>query len=194
MDRRQFLMRGVKNVTETVVEVAEQRIKKQVSWIRPPFAVPEFEFVLQCDRCGECIAACPYQVIFPLPMKKGAQVAATPAMDILNKACHLCEQWPCVNACTPHALMIPDTDSESGDVPHELPLPKMAIAFVNTTHCLPYQGPECGACAASCPIPQTLCWDKEQPHIVAETCVGCGLCREACIANPKAIEIRLMES
>lgn len=154
-------------------------------WIRPPFALPEPQFRGACTRCGDCIDACPHGVIFALPAKLGPQVENTPALDLLNKGCHLCEDWPCVTACEPEALKLPEL--EEGAPPA---VPRLALAEVDTEACLAYLGPECGACAHVCPIPGALTWENgTKPVIKADLCNGCALCSEACIVDPKAIKI-----
>jgi ferredoxin-type protein NapG len=186
MDRREFFKAGVEKISKTAVKVVDNKVNQRAShWIRPPYALTELEFLLACTRCDKCIEDCPHNVIFKLPAKLGMQVVGTPAMDLLNKGCHLCEDWPCVEACEPKALQFPEV--EEGEV---LPLAKIAYAEINTQTCLPYTGPECGACASSCPAPGALLWDMERPRIDPEVCVGCSLCREACIANPKAVTIK----
>lgn len=186
MDRRAFFIRGLNKAAEVAVKHADADVSKRAAhWIRPPYAQDELEFLLACTRCGECIEACPHQLIFPLPGRLGAQVLGTPALDLLHKGCHLCEAWPCVSACEPGALSRPEAQ---GDEP--LSLPRIAIVSVNTKTCLPYSGPECGACASSCPVSGALVWKGEKPHIDPDLCTGCALCREACIVEPKAIEIR----
>ena len=105
-------------------------------------------------------------------------------MDLINKACYLCNDWPCVKVCEPKALMYPA--QESNEVKS---LPHIAHVEINTQTCLPYLGPECGACESSCPVPGALKWDMTKPFIDSEFCAGCGLCREACIVEPKAVII-----
>jgi ferredoxin-type protein NapG len=208
--RRQFFKRGVDKVASAGVKVIEQHVEaKSRHWIRPPFAKPELDFLLACTRCSECIEACPHDVIFPLPVSRGAEVAATPAMDLLNKGCHLCEDWPCVNACADNALAffddivnaeIDSVDSTSAESDQSLQgdensdseklfPPKLAVVAIDTERCLPYNGPECGACKGSCPVPGALLWRDEKPNIDQDVCVGCALCREVCIVEPKAIVI-----
>ena len=80
-----------------------------------------------------------------------------------------------------------NAETEEGDT---APPPRLAVAEVDTATCLPYQGPECGACAGSCPVPGALVWELEKPRIDSGHCTGCALCREACIVEPKAIQIR----
>jgi len=186
--RRAFFRRAAGKAAEKVVEHAQEKIEARAAhWVRPPFALSELEFVLACTRCGDCIDACPYKVIFPLPSSYGADVAATVALDVLNGGCHLCEDWPCVAACDADALKAPDT-SEGSDP--TAAWPQMARGEIVEGDCLPFNGPECGACDGSCPIPNTLVFKREKPQINQENCAGCGLCRSACIATPKAIQIR----
>ena len=189
MNRREFFKTGVNKVSEIAVQEIDAKVNERAArWIRPPYALAELEFLLACTRCDKCIDACPHNVIFKLSAKLGAQVVGTPAMDLLNKGCHLCEDWPCVQACEPHALQYPEVEEEETQS-----LPQLAHAAINSQTCLPYNGPECGACANSCPVPGALLWDMEKPYIDAETCNGCGLCRQACIVEPKAITISSLQ-
>jgi len=170
--------------THAVAKGADTYLRNRAThWIRPPGAQGELDFLLNCTRCGECADACPHQVIFPLSARLGAQVAGTPAMDLLNKGCHLCKDWPCIAACEPGALEQPQSP------PAAPTLPRMAVARVNIQACLPYSGPECGACASSCPVPGAMLWEQEKPRIDPDQCTGCAMCREACILDTKAIEI-----
>ena len=71
---------------------------------------------------------------------------------------------------------------------------KLSKASINTETCLPYSGPECGACSMSCPVPGALIMEMEKPVINHEKCTGCALCREACIIESKAIKIESLYS
>jgi len=185
MDRRDFFRRGIGKATEVAVKTVDKRVSDRAKhWIRPPYAIAEFEFLLACTRCNACIDACPYNVIFPLAARLGADVASTPALDLLTKGCHLCEDWPCVNACEVNALVFTEPD-ENGAVK----IKPFAAAEIDTSSCLPYSGPECGACESVCPIEGALVFEKEKPGINLDYCVGCALCREACIVEDKAINI-----
>jgi len=183
---------------KAVVKAADVNVKKRAShWIRPPFAINELEFLLACTRCNDCVDACPHNVIFNLSARVGASAAGTPALDLLNKGCHLCEDWPCVIACTVNALHIEqlissDEDSEQNSEsmnPSQVTPPKLSFASLNKEICLPYSGPECGACIDSCPLEGALTIHDNKPAIIEENCNGCGLCREVCITEPKAITI-----
>lgn len=198
MDRRSFFTRGAGKVAKAVTDhSAEQARKNATRWIRPPFAIDELEFLLACTRCDACTDACPHQLIFPLSAKLGAKVVSTPGMDLLNKGCQLCEDWPCVKACEVDALKLPEIKDNEGELTEPDAcgdqykmrfVPKIANAVINKETCLPYSGPECGACRV-CPVEGAMVWSMEKPEIVSSLCTGCALCREACIVEPKAIII-----
>ena len=191
MDRRDFFRSGFKKVTRTVVNEIDTRVEKKAKrYIRPPYALNEVEFLLACTRCDDCIEACPHDVLFKLSAKLGADVIGTPAMSLLSKGCHLCEDWPCVTSCTTDALTLPTIDAEQQqDEPLPVPLPKLAVVTINEETCLPFSGPECGACVPDCPVPGALILKQEKPYIVPDLCPGCGMCRQACILEEKAIKI-----
>ncbi len=198
LERRDFFRWGLTKVAGIAVNEAEQRVNESARrWIRPPYAIAELDFLLKCTRCNDCIKACPHDVLFSLPPKFGLQAAATPAMDLMNKGCQMCADWPCVAACDSGALAWPkiqqleqgnESEEDTSSEP-DLPPAKLAMALIDTTKCLPYLGPECGACADSCPVAEALVWNGPTPHIDQEFCTGCAMCREACIVEPKAVSI-----
>ncbi len=190
MHRRDFFRASIDRVAKTVVQIADEHVNERARhWIRPPYALTELEFLLACTRCEKCVDACPHNVIFKLSAKLGAKLVETPALDLLNKACHMCEDWPCVQSCDAQALALPEPEEDEQIAP-----PKLAIAAINEEACLPYHGPECGVCASACPLPDAMHWFMERPTINTMACTGCGLCREACILEPKAINIYSLHS
>jgi len=191
MDRREFFRAGLQKVTKTVVNEVDDRVKKKAKrYIRPPYAISEVEFLLACTRCDDCATACPHNIIFKLSASLGADVVGTPALDLLNKGCHLCEDWPCVTACTTGALALPVVEEVEGEeAVAPISLPRLAKATLNEETCLPFSGPECGACVPDCPVPGALILNADKPYIIPDLCVGCGLCREVCILEEKAIKI-----
>jgi ferredoxin-type protein NapF len=185
MKRRDFFKTGARRAVGAVADAIEEKVEQRAaSWIRPPFAGRELEFLLRCTRCDDCLAACPHNVIFKLPAKLGVQVVGTPALDLANRGCHLCTDWPCVDACGANALVLPQSDEAA-----TAPVPKLAVARIDEGSCLPFAGPECGACAHACPVPGALNWREAKPSIDQDICSGCALCREACITEPKSVLI-----
>lgn len=195
MDRRGFFKNIANRAADKPAVIAEKKVNRRAAnWIRPPYALDEADFLSACSRCSRCVEACPHQVIFKLPERLGAQVAFTPALDLLKKGCHQCEGWPCVNACEDKALVLPEPEpsAERDEIAPELP--KMARAEINSKICLPYNGHECSACADSCPVPSALTWDMTLPIINLLVCTGCGMCREACVADTKAVNIKSLHN
>ena len=190
LDRRNFFRLGIHKAAKAAVDVAEARIMQQASrYIRPPFAIDEIDFLTKCTRCHDCIEACPHQTIFPLSAKLGIEIVSTPALDLINGACHLCEDWPCVAVCEPEALKIPETENSEDDIVYEQCSPHLAEVHINPDVCLPYMGPECGVCGSVCPVPGAISWDLSKPQINMDICTGCAICRQSCITDPKAITI-----
>lgn len=149
---------------------------------RPPGAVDERTFLERCTRCGDCIDACPHAAVFKLadsvPFGGG-----TPVMAPDRRPCHLCDGFPCAAACEQGALVPPDGT-----------LWKLGSVRIDESRCLPFMGPECGACAGLCPPDApALTLRLGRPSVEEETCVGCGRCIEACPTSPPAIEIAPLE-
>ncbi|MFQ5775010.1 MAG: 4Fe-4S dicluster domain-containing protein [Kiloniellaceae bacterium] len=186
MHRRDFFRLGARKTAQIAFQLAREKVARRAeNWLRPPFAEDELDFLLACTRCGKCIEACTYDVLFELPARLGPQVVGTPAMDLLNRGCRMCRDWPCVSACEPGALKLPAQEERMPAAPA-----KLALVRIDPNTCLPYSGPECGACAHACPVPGALEWEGGlRPVINQESCTGCALCREACIMEPKAVEV-----
>lgn len=184
MQRRSLFRLGFRKAMELVADRAPAPPPGGLpAWVRPPYALAEASFLLACDRCDACVQACPHGVLFPLPPAAGPLAQGTPAMALQRRPCRMCDGWPCAAACTPGALLRPEPAED--DPP---PSPRMAQVHIDRGTCLPYSGPECGACADSCPVPGALTWAGTRP-VIAEPCTGCGLCRQACITDPKAITL-----
>jgi ferredoxin-type protein NapG len=189
MDRRGFFKKGVEKLKTTAVKKADEVVEQQVQWVRPPYALNELEFLLSCTRCGDCVEACPEQTIFNLPVKFGTKVMNTPALDLINKSCLLCETWPCVSACQSGALQLNSVQGEEGQTVES---PGMKAQFkVDASRCLSHLDIGCGACEGSCPVTGAMAWAGNKPEIHIDICVGCGQCRQVCIVDPKAIDVRV---
>lgn len=186
LNRRDFFRFGFRGAARMAGEAVAGKLGlDQPGCIRPPFALAEPAFLEACTSCDACIEACAYDIIFKLPDDIGGARAGTPVLDLGVSGCHLCDHWPCVQVCEPGALKLPEADE---DAPPSWP--KLADAAINTQTCLPYAGPECGACQHACPVPGALNWENGiKPVIDNQVCTGCELCREACITDPKSIDI-----
>jgi|SRR5690606_21014130 len=129
--------------------------------LRPPWALDESRFVDACTGCGDCVAACPEQVLVPA----GGRL---PEFDPARGECTFCGD--CATACTRSAF---------GPVTG---LSWTLRAQVGET-CLAARGIVCSSCRDACgeaaimfPPTRTV----PVPHVAADRCTGCGACVAGC--------------
>ncbi|MEL6106431.1 MAG: 4Fe-4S binding protein [Planctomycetota bacterium] len=161
--------------------------------VRPPGSVPEREFLEMCIRCGECFKVCPNNVLQPEGFEQGLEGLWAPTVNA---------DWAgCESSCNACGQVCP-----TGAI-RELPLAekrvaRMGLAIVNDQTCLPFAGrEECDLCVKECnaagyhaieyeqvgakldgqgiPVPGT---GFSAPVVIADKCVGCGLCQTRCVA------------
>ena len=98
--------------------------------VRPPWALDEDRFVDVCTRCGDCVAACPEQILIT---SRGGY----PAVDFGRGGCTFCSR--CVQVCDAEALQI--LDHEAPAWPHEVE---------HGEACIARHGVECRVCGEIC--------------------------------------------
>ncbi len=158
--------------------------KEQV--IRPPNISNEANFISSCIRCGNCINACPTNIIYPEHGKSGIEGFLAPALNFDNKYC-LKECNKCSQVCPSNAIA-PFSLKEKMNI-------KIGIAKVKHEDCLLLEGLDCGICITAC---QYKALDTEMNDDlvyvikVDETkCVGCGACESICpTEKPRAIKVK----
>jgi ferredoxin-type protein NapG len=160
--------------------------------IRPPGALPAGEFLAACLRCGQCVRACPYQVL-KLATVGDEVPTGTPYFVGRDNPCRLCEDLPCVRACPSGAL-----DSALKDVYQA----RMGLAvLVDRENCLNAQGLRCDVCYRACPLldqaitleifhnPRSDRHALFMPTVHSGKCTGCGICERACVLEQAAIKV-----
>ena len=159
--------------------------------VRPPGSVPEQDFLQQCIRCGECFKVCPNNVLQPMGFEQGLEGLWTPEVKAdwagCESSCNACGQ-----VCPTGAIRtLPLIEKKAA---------RMGLAIVDQTSCLPFAEREaCQLCVDECqaagyhaieftyagtqtdefgiPIPDT---GYLAPVVLADKCVGCGLCQTRC--------------
>ena len=159
--------------------------------VRPPGSVPEQEFLTMCIRCGECFKACPYNVLQPTGFEQGLEGLWTPKV--------VADHAGCASSCNACGQVCP-----TGAI-RALPLAekkaaRMGLAIVNAETCLPMAAREpCRLCVDECIAAGYHAIEFKRMHtqtdedgrpveesgflapvVLADKCVGCGLCHISC--------------
>jgi ferredoxin-type protein NapF len=154
--------------------------------LRPPGALEDVEFAGMCLRCGNCIRACPANIIRPDLLEHGLAGFLAPVVrfdgDYCREDCTRCAAVCPSGALRPLRL----TDK---------PTVLMGVARVNLDLCVLLDNRECWACRNYCPYDAvSFVWSDDvytlTPVVDADKCPGCGACELACPTQPeKAILI-----
>jgi ferredoxin-type protein NapF len=146
------------------------KVRSAPAPLRPPWALPEAEFLARCTRCRNCAVICPTHIV---QIREGY-----PEIDFRAGACTFCGE--CVRVCAPAALV-----REDGLRPWP------ALVRIGET-CLATRGVECRICGEHCDesairFPPRL-GGVPVPVVEADRCTGCGACVAPCPAT--AIKVR----
>ncbi len=162
---------------------SEDRSRGRVR-LRPPGALPEDAFSDACTRCMRCGNVCPNQCIEFYGIEAGLGKMFTPYIHARSRGCILCGE--CTDVCPTDALQ-PFEITQEGWVASV----DMGKARVNEDLCFSYHGRTCGACYQACPLAGRAMTIGifETPIVHTESCVGCGLCEQACLHLPQAIRV-----
>jgi polyferredoxin len=153
--------------------------------IRPPGA-RWTEFSVRCIRCGACIRVCPTQGLQPSLFEGGVQnlltPRLTPRLGYCSFPCNACGQVCPTGAIPPLAL-------------EEKQRTSIGLARVDRDRCLPWAyATPCIVCEEACPVADKAIKLEEtemvdptgepvllqQPYVVKELCIGCGVCEYQC--------------
>ena len=174
-------------VKATGAETLEQPL------VRPPGSVPEQEFLEMCIRCGECFKACPNNVLQAEGFQQGFEGLWAPMV--------VADWAGCESSCNNCGQVCPTGAIRSLPM-EEKRVARMGLAIVNRVTCLPIAGTEaCDLCVQECHAAGYHAIEYQQvgtevddegrpiegtgllaPVVLADACVGCGLCQTRCYA------------
>ena len=170
---------------------SQQRAVAELPIVRPPGSVPEWEFLGLCIRCGECYQACPNSVLQPLGFQRGLAPLWTP---------YVAADWSgCEPSCSNCGQVCPTGAIRALSL-EEKRVARMGLAVVSEQHCLPFaQREACQLCVDECQRAGYEAIEFQRvgtelnpfgepiedsgflaPVVVADKCVGCGLCQTRC--------------
>jgi ferredoxin-type protein NapG len=158
--------------------------------IRPPGALAEADFNARCIKCGQCVAACPYDTLKLATADSGIPIG-TPYFIPRETPCYMCEDIPCVPVCPTGAL---DHALENIDDS------RMGLAVIDIENCLSWQGLRCEICFRECPVQGQAITVEHHPRRISkhamfvplvnsDACTGCGICEKACPTQKAAIRV-----
>ncbi|MEW8029742.1 MAG: ferredoxin-type protein NapF [Candidatus Thiodiazotropha sp.] len=155
--------------------------------ILPPWSIGDSDFLELCNRCDECIKACPSRIIV-----NGS--GGFPAIDFTRGHCTFCGD--CVKACQPKALNFPD----------DFTTPPWSLEIEIEQSCLSLNAVVCRSCGDICEERairfQLQTGGRSQPQPDPATCTGCGACVAVCpsksititpIPNDHAVSTKVRE-
>lgn len=131
--------------------------------LRPPWALPEEDFLAACNGCGVCIAVCPQKILEP-------DSDNFPQVNFFRGECTFCGK--CAVHCGEGAVR-----SEAG----HRPWPYRARIEQS---CLAVRGIPCHVCGDECPD-DAIRFEPRPAGIVrvevqSSVCNGCGACVRGC--------------
>ena len=181
MSRSDFLRNGFKAMIGYAADLVDQAIEEKVERVavpvlRPPGAIDELAFLLKCSRCNQCIDACPHDAIVIADETHGT-ASGTPTIKPAETPCQMCEDYPCIAACTDEALVPTETL-------------KVGTAHLIYTRCFAYSGQICDYCVERCPLKgDAIIIEDRKPQVVEAHCTGCGICEYICPAPGNGIVV-----
>ena len=151
--------------------------QRERSVLRPPGAKVDWQFGQLCLRCGNCVRACPSQIVTTRWQSESWSTWLAPEIRFESDYCRE-ECVACMDSCPSGALTALVGDDSK---------PAIGLAVVLMDSCLLAEGRECRTmCLEACPYEAITLhewtWedDRRYPVVAADKCPGCGACQVAC--------------
>ncbi|MCL6471659.1 MAG: 4Fe-4S binding protein [Firmicutes bacterium] len=185
---------GTSIATAYLVPLKAAAAEAKQTLIRPPGVSNEDEFLNKCVRCGECLKACPTNVLQPSLLQYGLEALWTPHLDFSRGSC----DWSC-NACG----RVCPTGAIQNLTLKEKQKFVIGRAEIDRSRCYPWiAGHGCKVCYDLCPLPEKAVILKDTgrydnsgirivlPYMVRDKCIGCGICESECpVPKKKAVYV-----
>jgi len=161
--------------------------------LRPPGVVIEARFLENCLRCQQCVRSCPNGIIKIADQRHGLASLFTPHLRFGPYGCdYYCQV--CQQVCPNRAIPLQRLEDKQ-----KTPI---GVARIDESACVVYkQGFNCLVCEEVCPVPgkairyevkenpEDPAQALQEPKMIADRCIGCGICEARCPAEPVAIRV-----
>jgi polyferredoxin len=191
-DRRQvFISFGAAVVGVGLLRTAQPSYRNSTYLIRPP-GTEEKNLMSTCVRCGQCVRVCPTGGLHPALTRAGIEGVWTPTLiprlGYCDYSCNACGLYCPVNT-------IPALSLE------EKRIQVIGLVEIDQDRCIPWAEEEdCIVCEEMCPLPEKAIMLEtvevnrvkgdmfivQRPEIVADRCIGCGICEYKCPVEGEA--------
>jgi ferredoxin-type protein NapF len=151
----------------------------EVKSIRPPGSVEPGLYNILCSRCGNCIKACPTNIIIPYSDFDKPFSWMTPAISFRSgyclETCNLCGK-----VCPTGAITLFSIEAKRSLY--------MGTARITTANCYLSNNRECIKCREACKYDAVEFLPESNllnilPSVDSQKCVGCGACEVVCPAG-----------
>ncbi len=194
--RREFIGSAFASVAAIALfRTAPSAQRDDAHLVRPPGA-RENNLLDRCIRCGECTKVCPTGGLQPGLFQSGLEGLWTPVLvpriGYCDFSCNACGQI-CPTGAIP-ALALEEKRKR-----------QIGSAYIDQNRCIPWSSYRtCVVCEEMCPVPDKAIRLEavdlvspdgkpvhlQRPRVVADLCIGCGLCEYKCpLTGPAAIRI-----
>ncbi|MBN1998336.1 4Fe-4S binding protein [candidate division KSB1 bacterium] len=189
LSRRRLVLASIAGIAGlSLVKAAAKDRKKTGMVLRPPGALPEEKFLDRCVRCQACVRICASTggCLQPALTESGWEGIWTPVsvprLGFCEYECNLCGR-----VCFTGAIQKLDIEVKQKV--------KIGLAHFDKTRCIPwYRQEDCLVCEEHCPVSdKAIKFDLQKargpdgtiravkfPYVVADLCIGCGICENKC--------------
>jgi polyferredoxin len=139
--------------------------------VRPPGALAEEEFLTRCIKCGQCMRACPTNIIQPATLEAGLEGLWTPILNfrVGTSGCQV-NCIACGNVCPTSAIRPLSLDEKLGRGQFASRGPvRLGTAFVDRGRCLPWaMDKPCIVCQENCPVSPKAIYIREEFQVIRD--------------------------
>jgi len=185
--RRVFLGFAVGGAAGLAYGKGKGTAAKTAVFIRPPGAADR-AFNALCARCGNCMKACPYNLIVPDLGSSGVDGLFTPVLKFRSQ--NPSQEQFCFQSCAACSQVCPTGALRALKAEVKMQT-AIGVARIDKKKCIAWEkGEYCVVCQEFCPYQAIIEEDHKKvkcPIVDTDKCRGCGACESQCPAQPIAI-------